>query len=284
MSNLVLKRGDVLIGARPDLGGALTSFSWRGHHVLRESAEDVSDPVEAAMFPIAPFVNRIALGRFSWSAREVALTPNYRDEPHALHGQAWQRPWRVDHYDDTHLRMSFDHEPAEWPWAYSFVQDIVLKEAGASFTLRLINRSEQPMPASFGFHPYFCAKRASWLKAEINEMWSTDVALIPTSQDLPIIPLQQGAPLKDAPLIDNTFTGWCGHAVIRRNDIAIDIGASPVFSFFHLYAPHEDYFCAEPVSAMPNALNRPDVEPNGVHVLGAGESLSGDMDIRVQAM
>jgi aldose 1-epimerase len=281
MSDFVLEHGDVRIVARPSLGGALTNFCWRGRQIFRNAPAYSRDPVETAMFPIAPFVNRIACGRFYWGARDVTLTANYRDEPHALHGQAWQNPWRVDHYEASHIRMSFDYESGEWPWAYSCTQDIVLKENGALFSLSLINRSKAPMPASFGFHPYFAGKDRAVLQTQVSEMWSTDESLIPTSRNSPILALNKGASLHDAPFVDNTFTGWCGRATITRDDMGIDISASPIFGFLHLYAPHDNSFCAEPVSAMPNALNRPDVEANGVRVLAEGESLKGEMEIRV---
>ena len=59
-----------------------------------------------------------------------------------------------------------------------------------------------------------------------------------------------------APFVDNTFTGWRGAARIEQPELglAITLEASPECRFFHVFIPPgQDYFCAEPTSAMPNA-------------------------------
>jgi aldose 1-epimerase len=56
--------------------------------------------------------------------------------------------------------------------------------------------------------------------------------------------------------------------------------AAPDFGFLHLYTPPgEVYFCAEPVSAIPNAVNQNDPAAVGLRALAPGESASGWMRI-----
>lgn len=82
--------------------------------------------------------------------------------------------------------------------------------------------------------------------------------------------------MRMAPFIDNCFTTWDGALEIRRDDVTIDMSADSLFPFLHLYVPNDDYFCAEPVSAMPDALNRSDAK---MHVIAPGEELAGAMTL-----
>jgi len=60
----------------------------------------------------------------------------------------------------------------------------------------------------------------------------------------------------------------------RDRPIRLSMTASEQFSFLHVYLPREgDYFCAEPMSAMPDALNRKG-GTSGYRELAPGESLT----------
>ena len=59
-----------------------------------------------------------------------------------------------------------------------------------------------------------------------------------------------------ADLVDHCYTGWGGRAVIARHDgdVVLTADGAPAL---HVYVPPgEDFFCAEPVTAMPDAVNR----------------------------
>ena len=49
-------------------GGAIREFSWQGIAILRPAASDVaSDPFSLACFPLVPYANRVAGGRFEFA-------------------------------------------------------------------------------------------------------------------------------------------------------------------------------------------------------------------------
>ena len=48
--------------------------------------------LDAASFPLVPYVNRIRGGRFTFRGREVRLAPNMAGDPSPLHGQGWLNP------------------------------------------------------------------------------------------------------------------------------------------------------------------------------------------------
>ena len=56
--------------------------------------------LDAASFPLVPYVNRIRDGRFTFRGREVRLAPNMAGDPSPLHGQGWLSPWTVEEPDE----------------------------------------------------------------------------------------------------------------------------------------------------------------------------------------
>ena len=87
--------------------------------------------------------------------------------------------------------------------------------------------------------------------------------MIPTQhvEGSPLLDLAQGVVVDKAPFVDYCFTGWQSPALIEQPDsgLAVSLEGSPECKFFHVYIPGEqNFFAAEPVSAMPNAFNRPE--------------------------
>ena len=50
-----------------------------------------------ACFPLVPYANRIANGRFAFAGDEVQLRRNWDRDPHPLHGQGWRSAWTIEH-------------------------------------------------------------------------------------------------------------------------------------------------------------------------------------------
>lgn len=260
----------------------MTHFSWRGAPIFRAAGSEADDPVDMAMFPLAPFANRIAHGRFEFGGRIVQLRRNFGDHPHALHGQAWQSPWTLEQVEAARARLAFAYEPGEWPWRYRCTQEIELQHDGAAFSLRIANMANEPMPVSFGFHPYFSGRLDGVVRAQVSGMWDIDPTILPTTHTAPIVDLPAGVQLSEAPFIDHCFTGWVGALTVERPKMQVAMTASREFGFLHIYAPKSgDFFCAEPVSAMPDALNRQTLADNGVRVLAPGEEIGGTMLISI---
>jgi aldose 1-epimerase len=252
---IILEQGDARVVIEPQIGGSIAGYTVRGRDVLRPAPTNAASPLEMSCFPLVPFANRIARGTFRWQGRSIVLRPNFGDESHPLHGQGWQSAWRVAEKNTAHAVLIYDHEAGEWPWAYRAELNFSLGAAGLHAVLLLTNRGTDPMPASIGFHPYFPKHRRSGLTAAVDGMWLADKTLIPATRGAPILDFAKGAALDAAPQIDNCFTGWTGCAVIDQTDLQIVLKADA--RFLHIFVPvGGDYFCAEPVTAMPDAFNR----------------------------
>ena len=77
--------------------------------------------------------------------------------------------------------------------------------------------------------------------------------------------------------LDNCFTGWDGPADIIAGPASLRIEATAVFGQLQVFTPSwADFFCVEPVSHVPDAINRPDLPTDqAMRVLEPHESLSG---------
>jgi aldose 1-epimerase len=103
-------------------------------------------------------------------------------------------------------------------------------------------------------------------------MWHAGADLIPDRWD-DVEPFR--AADVDGLALDNTFTGWDRRVVVDGRAGRILIASD--LDFLHVYAPKgRSYFCAEPVSAAPDAFNHPD---RGMKLLAPGEELRAEMRV-----
>lgn len=249
--------GDWALEAAPERGGAILSLTRAGRDVLRRAPAVITDPFDLACFPLVPYANRIADGAFVWEGQAVQLPRNHTAQAHPLHGTGWLVPWTVVAADETVVTMRLAHAgDATWPWAFVAEQRLMLSAEGLSATLEVMNAGEQAMPASLGFHPYFAA--ADRLRFEAEGVWLADDEMLPTSHAAAdaLGDWSAGGALSRGDLVDHCYTGWRGVATIERGDGDVVLSAEGAPAL-HVYVPlGEDFFCAEPVTAMPDAVNR----------------------------
>jgi len=237
---------------------------------------------DLACFPLIPFSNRIAGGRFQFGGRTVVL-PTGSFGPNALHGDGWLVPWTLENATRDEVRIGFYHEAGDWPWSYRAEQRFHLHPDRLDVTISLTNRSAEPMPAGIGLHPHFPAPPGTRIQAGVDGVWlSEDDRLpvrhtgLPDSWDF-----ASGVSI-DGLSVDNDFTGWNGHArIVWPNETGeIHLRADPVFGHALIYAPKgRGFICIEPASHMIDAVNRADEPLSGFRVLAPGETLAGTMSI-----
>src|SRR5215831_9266065 len=109
-ASVTLRRGDWTLALCPDVGGALAALTHRAEPVLRASRADVSAPLDTACFPLVPYANRIANGRFSYRGRSWQLPKNFGAHPHALHGVGWLSQWRMLERDSAAVVLEHRHD------------------------------------------------------------------------------------------------------------------------------------------------------------------------------
>jgi aldose 1-epimerase len=278
-----LAHGDDSLVLAPEHGGAIVGWTRRGIHMFRRpspAAVLLGRSSAMALFPLVPFCNRIAQRRLTWNQQAYELSANFGDSPHAIHGVGWQRSWQVATVAAASATFSLHHDAsAAWPFAFEARLTYRLTTRGLILTLEATNLHETAAPMGIGAHPWFFRPPGAAITFQASGVWLTRDALpvchrtIPPGWDF-----TNGRRVDDEPL-DHCFTGWSG--VARLPGMRIE--ADPVFGNLQVYTPAgADFFCIEPVSHVPDAINRPGLtDSQAMTVLLPGQTLSGSITFHV---
>lgn len=277
----------------PELGGAVASYEIGGRPVFHPVADPAltaqrGNPLAA--YPLIPFSNRVAWGRFAFEGQTYQLARNFGDHPHTIHGNAWMHPWTVVEQRDGFARLEFSHLPPrddvqEWPFAYTTTIDYALSDETLEVTIVVENLDERRQPVGFGFHPYYPRGDAPALGFKAETVWHTNDVSLPDAR-LPLTGNWSFDPMRavDGPPIDNCFNGWFGFAALRSGaGHLVSIAATPPFQHLVVFTPDgKDYLAVEPASNMTDAINHPEQPDQGLHVLEPGARLTGRVTITVE--
>jgi aldose 1-epimerase len=279
---LTLTAGASSIVVAPETGAGLTGWMLGRTPLTRRALPEATvggDSHAMALFPLLPYCNRVGSARFVWRGTEYDLARNFGDSPHAIHGVGWQRSWTLQHTAPSAATLCLHHRAdPSWPFAFEAEVTYALSVSGLSVALRLTNRHESAAPAGLGIHPYFPKEHDPALRFNATGAWENNGDCLP-EQHGPVPPDWQHASFRlvAESRLDNCFTNWGGTAEIQAGPASLRIEASGIFRHLQVFTPHwADFFCVEPVTHIPDALNRPDLPPDqSMHVLAPGETLSG---------
>ncbi len=280
-----LQRGPFSLTLSARRGGSVLSFQHNGTDILRptppERLNSRSDSArDCAAFPMVPFASRITNGAFNSGDQTIQLPANMPPEPHAIHGLGWQSKWDVSQLSTSSVTLTHTHEGLTWPWPYTAQQVFALNDTGLSLTLNLTNHGDAPMPAGFGWHPYFPRPDAH-VEASTRRVWldRNQVTVIPADSDI-----SAGRAVADLNL-DHVFDVAAPVQTIHWPGLTLTLKSDPVFNKLIVYVPPgRDYFCIEPVTHAPDAVNSTlSNQSTGLHMLKHGATLSGTITLTVFA-
>jgi aldose 1-epimerase len=273
-----LVAADWELALSPEQGGAVTLLRWKGDDVFRPTEAGMTDLFLSSCFAMLPYANRIAHGVFSFEGERIFIPANHPEQRHPLHGVSWRRPWTVRKTSESAATLVQEHHAdQDWPWSYDAVQRLALDDGGLDMTLSITSTDARPMPVSLGFHPYFAAAGVTGLRFEADGVWMRDDECLPTELAAAdrLATWAQGEDPRREDLIDNSYQGWRGVAHISRpgGDLILRGTGTPVL---HVYTPPGlDFFCAEPTTALPDAVNR-----NAAWILAPGDMQTIAMSIK----
>lgn len=279
-----LQAGDLAVELAPTVGGSVSAFTLAGTPVFRESPADLRDANDSGCYPLVPFSNRVRDGRFSFSGRNIQLSPNLLPQKHPLHGQGWRSAWRVEASDEARATLVFDHPPGEWPWSYQARQLFDLDDRGLTVRLHLGNTDAGPMPCGLGLHPWFPADADTVLDTAVSQVWTTDDEILPVRREPASGRYDLRARRINGAGLDNGFEGWSGSAELRWPGRRVGLRALEA-SRFQVYAPIEGgVVVAEPVTNANAAFNQPEARWRelGVTVLEPGDWTSLNVRFNVE--
>jgi aldose 1-epimerase len=281
-----LTAGRLTLELNPGTGGSISALRWDDQPIMRAPTGADDDVLDAASFPLVPFVNRIRGGQFTFRGREVRLAPNMAGDPSPLHGQGWLGAWTVVEASEARAVLSFAHRAGEWPWDYDAEQEIALDGGGLSLRLACRNRSAEPMPCGLGQHPYFPCGPDTRIDTSAASAWTIDEQVLPVEEVPATGRFDLGDRLVCGQGLDHGFGSWGGEARLSDPDWPYDLRlSSPEAKFFQLYSPEAGcIFVAEPVTHANAALNADESEWSrlGMRVLEPGEEMALDMRLDVE--
>ncbi|RWE71659.1 aldose 1-epimerase [Mesorhizobium sp.] len=227
---------------------------------------------------LVPWSNRISGGGFEFEGRFHAVEPNVPGEAFPIHGDGFQKPWRLVRQTDTEAELLLNGG-AIGPYRYAATVTYTLRDGALKASLAVENRAGMRLPYGLGFHPWFPRGDTTLLEARAKRVWLEDerhlpVGVVPVSEhpgwdfDRPIpLPLEW---------VNNAFDGWDRRAsIVQLEDgIKVTLSASPELGVYILYSPSPDagFFCFEPVSHAVDAHHG-----EGLTVLDDGQTMSATM-------
>lgn len=289
----------------PEHGASIVSFdAIRGGEVLpvMPDSSKASCDLDSACFLMIPYSNRIRDGRFTFHGREHLLS---RGEEHSLHGDVRFRPWRVISGDSATITLLYDSNEAansNWPWSFSSRVTYHLKGSSTlgggvlRGEMEVTNTGEDPMPAGFGFHPYF-SRHLTSQDEEVRLCFEATAIYPDERQDR--MPSGSPCPIPGAfdfskarnfqrdQFMDSCFRGFKGVGLIQwpRSGVSVSISCTDLFSHLVIYNPGDKpYFAFEPVTNANDGINlfgRGDMGA-GVIVLEPGASATGCLELTVE--
>ena len=287
---LTLSSGSLELELAPSVGGSISNLVWTGDGrrtpVLRECDGPPANVLDAASFPLVPFVNRIRGGVFDFRGRDIRMTPNMAGDPSPLHGQGWTSAWAVESHSESQAELAFEHATGEWPWAYEARQSFRLVADALHLRLSCRNLSDEPMPCGLGFHPYFRCGNGTRIQTHVDEVWTVDDNVLPVSR----VPANGRYAIADDPVcargLDNGYGGWSGRALLTDPGWPFEVElSSRQARFFQVYSPPGGgIFAAEPVTHANAALNEPEEQwpALGIRILFPGDAMALEARIAVQ--
>lgn len=289
MELITLRAGDADVVLAPSLGGAVVSWTRAGHTVFRAPLPNaIADGFVRglASFPLIPWSNRIAHGRFSFGGRSYQLPATFGG--HAIHGTGWQSVWHAPEHDSVSATLTNVHAPDElWPFAFEASQRFSLDADRLTVALSVTNRHSGPAPFALGAHPYFPKRRGATLQFGAGGVWRNAGSVIAAEHvAVPAAWDHAGTLPIGAADLDNCFTEWDGVARLTYPDpgFAVIITGDAVFANLVVFiSPVNEFIAVEPVSNVNDGINKMN-QPvaHGLRVLEHGETLSGTIAFTIE--
>lgn len=251
------------------------------------------NPSLMGSFIMAPWCNRLQDARFPFQGRMIELQAS-TPEGHAIHGDVRKRPWTlVEQSEESAMLRLTTRNFSDFNYPFPFVAKVRYTLSGNRLLTEfsISNQGFDPMPAGFGFHPYY--KRSlngqpedeAWLQCKVAGIYPP----MPSGPRQPLPPehdFSQLTPLGTR-VIDAVYGGWDGKATIRypQSQIQISYECSDLLRHLCLFTPAgKPFFAVEPLTHGLNGFNLFAAgEPQtGVHVLAPGEGIEATFTIAVE--
>jgi len=309
----ILRITDPATGATADLLASLgfNCYSWRpeladgpremlwAHENFASGQERASGSGTPLLFP---FPGRIGGARYEFEGKQYEL-PAGDAFGNALHGYAFDRPWRVLKATGDAVLAEFAASTdapetlAYWPSDYRLRVRYQIASGKLTSHVEYTNTGDANLPCAFGTHAYFRiplsdqgSAASTIITAPVDRQWDMQ-DMLPTvpARDIDAhTPLAQGVPLGElsfdtpcqvqagtSPVVTQMFDPASGRTLRQTTDES--------FGCYVFYTPpHRQAVCIEPYTTTPDPFR---LEQQGVatglQILAPGESRATRIELEI---
>ena len=266
----------------PSLGNNSYSYQVNGQEVFwspyKTLAEFQAKPANLGNPFLAPWANRIDGLTYYANGKKYRLNPDlgsFRQDgfKQPIHGMLMYTPWKVvraeanDSAAWVTSRLEFWREPAwmaQFPFAHNLEMTYRLSNGELEVITTVENLSNQPMPLSLGYHPYFQvhdAPRDAWqVHLPVKSKVLLSATLVPTGETQPATIAE---PLSLSGIaLDDVYTSLTPDSSgrtefwVRGKQQQVSVIYGPNYPVAVVYAPPgRSFICFEPMTGVTNAFN-----------------------------
>jgi len=261
----------------PARGGALATLTHAGADVLAPLPEG-ADPNDtwAGAFVMLPWTNRLDEGRLPHPGGVQHFPLNRVVERTALHGLSREHEWEVENAapDRATLVQRIDITP------YRYVARMEVRlAAGFSLALTVTNDGADGTPFGTGWHPFFTRPPGTRIAFRAAGAIERDARNLPIGC-APSAGIEGGEETFAGE--DTHYTGWDGAVRLDLGARSFALQGKGAWSRnLQIFAPRgAGVICAEPVSHVPDVVNRPRFAPLGdMRRLARGAAITGGVSL-----
>jgi aldose 1-epimerase len=279
----------------PEIGAALVELELICEnklvqliHLPGEKTIGENDLYPSAL--LAPWVNRVRNGNYSFEGRNYQLPINESNLGNAIHGFLARKKFEIseEKCNDDSTEVSFIHNYTGdfpgYPFPFIFTLTYKLSSKGTfAVNFKCQNTGQTNMPFACGWHPYFKIANAEISHLEINFSptlkYISDPQMIPMAEESVSIPM----PVRfSETTLDNVFklesqTKHLTELSDQESKISLFLKQNSVeFPYLVVFAPHsENCVAIEPMTGNTDAFNTGD----GLQVLSPNEKFTSIVEI-----
>ncbi|MBK7408817.1 MAG: hypothetical protein IPJ40_12610 [Saprospirales bacterium] len=273
----------------PERGACLTELRFRGISVLDgyQNADELDTLDWGKSALLAPFPNRLKDGCYRVGEEMYQFPLNEGERGNALHGFVMDKPFELVKEEDGRMELAYHYGGNFFYYPFPFVMRVVYAMnpvTGFEISLELENTGAQPMPAGFGWHPYFqlgVPVNSVTLKLPAVRRIEVDARMIPTGEKAIFSGFQSPEKIGQAQF-DTGFLlqepGSRAEVSLQFETLHLRYWQESVFPFLQVFIPPARQSIAlEPMTCNIDAFNNGE----GLQMLAPGARLGGKAGIMI---